>query len=466
MMWPGTESMANINDVKVLKEALNYVRTRVLRLADADYNKASAMAKDVAFTLPGVGHLGVLNLMREGIEQSLGKGTGYQEFKQRLLEALRKELGLQESVQILQSLTMNVRGSTRDQILRAIYDSNISRALNAGLWSVCQQAHHLGQLNLVLYTAKKAGHHCRRHIALDGIVRDFEDPIWKIIWPPNGVNCQCSVEIMTTDMAESLGISKSSDANFNRRIKGTPITPRFAVAPGISNSVPHIHKELEMRRRKHMQANPSRIGGISLQIPEVWERESEVMLDALKSYESLDRHEKIALRTDFGAAVELLAVRDHSRTGREKILFDIGVMPVRSGDWAGMVVSAGPEDIKLLMRSFYNQRGGLIHQELTRKRVPELIKRLPDLLRYNEILVYTPKNIWLKSEHDIWFRFSVYVSETKEKGRQKYLVPTSVVRIADIEQEGWIAQLENTAGPAMMVCTAAYSVQNLQLVEA
>ena len=440
--------MADMKDVQVHKEALYYVRTRVLRINDSDYDNTSAKAKDVAFTLFGVQQLEVLHIFRRGIELSLEKRTGFQEFKQWILETLRNELAIQKSDQIMKSLTSKFRGRNQDEILRTIFNRNISRALNAGLWSVFKQAHHLGQSNLVLYTAKKTGVHCGGHMALDRIVRPFEDPIWKKMWPPNGINCQCSVEIITTDMVKKLGIEISSDSDLNRKIQGTPVRPSFSVAPGISNSVPHIHKELEMRRRNHMEANPSRIGGIFLHLPKVWEREREVMLDALKYYESLDRHDYTALRNDFGAAVEMLAVRHHAKTGREKILFDIGVMPARSGYWAGMVVSARPEDIKRLTRSFYDQRGVLIHQELTSNKVSKLIKRLPDLLRFN-ILVFTQKNFVLKSEHNIWFRFSVYVSETKENGKQKYLAPTGVVRIDDKDLAGWIAQLENKASPAI-----------------
>jgi len=57
------------------------------------------------------------------------------------------------------------------------------------------------------------------HAALNGKVYRWDDPIWEVIWPPNGWGCRCRVVALTQAEFEKLGIELSHGKDSIREIE-------------------------------------------------------------------------------------------------------------------------------------------------------------------------------------------------------------------------------------------------------
>jgi hypothetical protein len=63
------------------------------------------------------------------------------------------------------------------------------------------------------YIAVMDGRTRHTHAELNGKIWRFDDPIWKVIWPPNGFNCRCRVTALSEAQLKERGITpQTTDA--------------------------------------------------------------------------------------------------------------------------------------------------------------------------------------------------------------------------------------------------------------
>lgn len=53
------------------------------------------------------------------------------------------------------------------------------------------------------------------HLAMNGIIRRWDDPLWKTHFPPNGINCRCSIRSLSEDQAKERSKNRQG---INKRI--------------------------------------------------------------------------------------------------------------------------------------------------------------------------------------------------------------------------------------------------------
>jgi SPP1 gp7 family putative phage head morphogenesis protein len=152
-----------------------------------------------AFTVAKATSLDVLRTIRAEVAKAIGQGQTFEEFKRTLRPRL-EALGWWGKAEVLDGdtgeLTNAQLGSNRR--LRTIYQTNVQTAYMAGRYQ--RYLANAAARPFWRYVATMDSRTRPTHAALNGKVWRFDDPIWSIIWPPNGWGCRCRV--MALDQAE------------------------------------------------------------------------------------------------------------------------------------------------------------------------------------------------------------------------------------------------------------------------
>ena len=98
-------------------------------------------------------------------------------------------------------------GSTRR--LKTIFDTNMRTAFAAGQWQRIQA--NKKALPYLRYNKSASRHPRDGHKRYYGLILPVEHDIWKVIFPPNGYGCKCSVSALTKRQAEEEGIGGEPD---------------------------------------------------------------------------------------------------------------------------------------------------------------------------------------------------------------------------------------------------------------
>lgn len=113
-----------------------------------------------------------------------------------IIDQVKKELVKSRVIgETKQDFIRRVQDLTRRSAwhLETFWRTNISSASQAGRWK--QYQHQSVQKGIVAYrySSRKKATTRPLHRAMDGFVAVASDPIWKVIWCPNGYNCMCRV---------------------------------------------------------------------------------------------------------------------------------------------------------------------------------------------------------------------------------------------------------------------------------
>ncbi|MBE2244184.1 MAG: minor capsid protein, partial [Burkholderiaceae bacterium] len=165
-----------------------------------------------AFTVAKATSLEVLRTIRAEVAKSIGEGQTFEAFKKALRPRL-EDLGWWGRQEVLDGdtgeLTQVQLGSNRR--LRTIYQTNVQTAYMAGRFKRFMD--NVGDRPYWRYVAVMDGRTRPAHAALHGRVWRFDDPIWEVIWPPNGWGCRCRVVALTQAEFELLGVELESGAD-------------------------------------------------------------------------------------------------------------------------------------------------------------------------------------------------------------------------------------------------------------
>lgn len=190
----------------------------------------------LAFTVAKMMDADMLAEVKDAIESAQQNGTAFADFKKRLKPYLMAKgwWGEQVMTDPLDGEPKLVQlGSTRR--LKTIFNTNMQTAFAAGQWQRIQA--NKKALPYLRYNYSAAGHPRDSHKRYYGLVLPVDHDIWKVIFPPNGYGCKCSVSALTRRQAEREGISGEPDVDMveftNPRTGKTvlipdDITPSFA----------------------------------------------------------------------------------------------------------------------------------------------------------------------------------------------------------------------------------------------
>lgn len=166
----------------------------------------------LAFTVAKMMDADMLAEVKDAIESAQKNGTAFADFKKRLKPYLMAKgwWGEQVMTDPLDGEPKLVQlGSTRR--LKTIFNTNMQTAFAAGQWQRIQA--NKKALPYLRYNHSAAGHPRDSHKRYYGLVLPVDHDIWKVIFPPNGYGCKCSVSALTRRQAEREGISGEPDVD-------------------------------------------------------------------------------------------------------------------------------------------------------------------------------------------------------------------------------------------------------------
>lgn len=177
-----------------------------------DYDDTWREANVHAFTVAKATTLEVLRTIRAEVTKSIGEGQTFDAFKKALRPRL-EDLGWWGRKEVLDGdtgeLTSVQLGSNRR--LRTIYQTNVQTAYMAGRYK--RYVDNAADRPYWRYVAIMDGRTRPEHAALNGRVWRWDDPIWDVIWPPNGYGCRCRVVALTEAEFQALGVALESGAD-------------------------------------------------------------------------------------------------------------------------------------------------------------------------------------------------------------------------------------------------------------
>ena len=166
----------------------------------------------LAFTVAKMMDADMLAEVKDAIEAAQRNGTAFADFKKRLKPYLMAKgwWGEQVMTDPLDGEPKLVQlGSTRR--LKTIFDTNMRTAFAAGQWQRIQA--NKKALPYLRYNKSASGHPRDGHKRYYGLVLPVDHDIWKVIFPPNGYGCKCSVSALTARQAEEEGIGGEPDVD-------------------------------------------------------------------------------------------------------------------------------------------------------------------------------------------------------------------------------------------------------------
>lgn len=162
-----------------------------------------------AFTVAKATTVDVLTAIRKQVDKAISSGMTFADFKRTLRPTLQ-DLGWWGKAEVLDAstgeLTQAQLGSTRR--LRTIYQTNVQTAYMAGRYQ-----RYVAQADIFPYWRYVAVMDSRTrpaHAALNGKVFRWDDPVWQVIWPPNGWGCRCRVQALTEQDVRTRGLTVES----------------------------------------------------------------------------------------------------------------------------------------------------------------------------------------------------------------------------------------------------------------
>ncbi|MFA7238737.1 MAG: phage minor head protein [Sulfuricellaceae bacterium] len=168
-----------------------------------DWHDVDAQTHARAFTVAKATNLEVLRTIRAEVEKSIA-GQSFEDFKKNLRPRLQ-ELGWWGKKEMLDADTGEITkvqlGS--DRRLRTIFQANVQSAYMAGRYA--RYVDNVKDRPFWKYVAIRDGRTRESHAALNGKVWRWDDPIWRVIWPPNGWGCRCRVTALTDSQFKASG---------------------------------------------------------------------------------------------------------------------------------------------------------------------------------------------------------------------------------------------------------------------
>lgn len=208
------------------KEAIAYLRQKV-NLPTKTWRDIEGRAHDRAFVVAGAMKEELLSDLRAEVEKSVAGQSTLRDFRKAFDEIVAKHGWT--------GWTGEDTKAGRAWRTRVIFETNLSTAYAAGRYAQMTDKDVVGgypywQYRHAYYRVPERSR--PEHEAWSGLTLKWDDPWWRIHYPPNGWKCSCGIEPMSISEMKAEGIS-ASDA--------PPITYRTVIDPRTSDKVrvPH-----------------------------------------------------------------------------------------------------------------------------------------------------------------------------------------------------------------------------------
>lgn len=213
-------------------DAVAYFRAKGFAISD-DWQDVWTRAHARAFTVAKAAQMDVLTAIRNEVDAALSQGLTAKQFQANLKPQLEK-LGWWGKKEV-DGREVQLGSPYR---LNTIYRQNLQTAYMAGRYRRMlsrTKTHPYWQ-----YVAIDDGQTRPAHARLRGRVFRFDDPIWDIIYPPNGWGCRCRVRALTEAQVKAMGITVENGEGYIHRFD----TETVARGTGEVLTVPHARIDL------------------------------------------------------------------------------------------------------------------------------------------------------------------------------------------------------------------------------
>lgn len=213
-------------------DAVAYFRAKGFAISD-DWQDVWTRAHARAFTVAKAAQMDVLTAIRNQVDAALSQGLTAKQFQANLKPQLEK-LGWWGKKEV-DGREVQLGNPYR---LNTIYRQNLQTAYMAGRYRRMlsrTKTHPYWQ-----YVAIDDGQTRPAHARLRGKVFRFDDPIWDIIYPPNGWGCRCRVRALTEAQVKAMGITVENGEGYIQRFD----TETVARGTGEVLTVPHARIDL------------------------------------------------------------------------------------------------------------------------------------------------------------------------------------------------------------------------------
>ena len=184
--------------------AITYLKSKGYAIT-WNWQEMRDQAHDQAFTVAKAMRLDLLSDIRGAVETALQEGQTLQQFIKDLQPTLESQgwwgqqvivdsQGVGELVQL---------GSPRR--LKTIYQTNLQSAYMAGRKASMEESSDTHPY--WRYVAILDGKTRPSYRALSGTVYRHDDPVWSVIYPPNGFNCRCRVTAPSESAVKRRGLT-------------------------------------------------------------------------------------------------------------------------------------------------------------------------------------------------------------------------------------------------------------------
>ncbi|MDK1288500.1 phage minor head protein [Pseudoalteromonas umbrosa] len=181
-------------------DAVAYFKSKGYAISD-EWHDVLTHAQAKAFTVARVQNMEVLEAIRKYTDKALTEGLTKKQFAELLTPELQR-LGWWGKTKNAQGDEIQLGSPYR---LNTIYRTNLQTAYMSGRYRrlmARSKTHPYWQ-----YVAIDDDQTRPEHSLLNGKVFRFDDPIWSIIFPPNGWGCRCRVRALTEAQVKSRGLS-------------------------------------------------------------------------------------------------------------------------------------------------------------------------------------------------------------------------------------------------------------------
>ncbi|MDI3547897.1 MAG: hypothetical protein PWR10_1549 [Halanaerobiales bacterium] len=189
-----------------------------------------------AFTVSRISKMDIINDVYNALQDAINEGTPIREFQSQVEDIFTKK-GWQDAE------------SRSPYRIQNIYRTNIQKVFNAGRYKQQMDPDVLKNRPYWQYDAVNDSRTRPNHLAMDGIVKRYDDPFWETHYPPNGFQCRCSVRSRSARDLKRLNLEVSDYKPVINPDKGWDINPAKKLWEPDLDKYPDWLKEKYTRER-------------------------------------------------------------------------------------------------------------------------------------------------------------------------------------------------------------------------
>ncbi len=226
------------------KDAVAYFRAKGYAISD-NWWEVWQGAHAKAFTVAKATRMDVLESIRSAVDKAIANGITERQFIQELAPELKK-LGWWGK-----QIWVGGNGNAREvqlgsmHRLKTIYRVNTQTAYMAGRYR--QQLANSDDRPYWMYVAIQDSSTRPEHVRLNGKVFRFDDPIWRVIYPPNGWNCRCRVRALTAAQVKRMGLTVEDGSQYVENY-----TAEVGIDPNTGEVIQMEHQRIRLPDGKTM----------------------------------------------------------------------------------------------------------------------------------------------------------------------------------------------------------------------